>query len=105
MDEELLRLDLLGRRSDLGAGSERDREQGVERAVLAGLGRQCLVGHVVVDGAFHSHGLVQQHLGSLVRVVRVDDLHLGRTTTLPDNFVVEGLFDAGVTATVLGAKR
>jgi hypothetical protein len=34
-----------------------------------------------------------------------DDLHLGRTAMLPQNLVVEGLFDADVTATVLGATR
>ena len=34
-----------------------------------------------------------------------DDLHLGRTAMLPDNLVIEGLFDADVTATVLAAKR
>jgi len=33
-----------------------------------------------------------------------DDLHLGRTAMLPDNFVVEGLFDSDVTAMVLGAN-
>ena len=34
-----------------------------------------------------------------------DDLHLGRTAMLPQNFVVEGHFDADVTATVLGASH
>jgi hypothetical protein len=34
-----------------------------------------------------------------------DDLHLGRTAILPQNFVVEGLFDADVTATVLGPRH
>ncbi|HEX3431529.1 MAG TPA: DUF4403 family protein [Rhizomicrobium sp.] len=34
-----------------------------------------------------------------------DDLHLGRTAMLPDNFVVEGLFDADVSATVLGTPK
>lgn len=31
-----------------------------------------------------------------------DDLHLGRSEMLPQNFVVEGIFNADVTATVLG---
>jgi hypothetical protein len=34
-----------------------------------------------------------------------DDLHLGRNAMLPQNLVVEGLFDADVTATVLGTKQ
>jgi hypothetical protein len=34
-----------------------------------------------------------------------DDLRLGRSALLPDNLVVEGLFDADVTATVLGAAH
>jgi hypothetical protein len=34
-----------------------------------------------------------------------DDLHLGRTAMLPQNFIVEGLFNADVTATVLGATH
>lgn len=34
-----------------------------------------------------------------------EDLHLGRTAMLPQNFVVEGLFNADVTATVLGAPH
>ena len=33
-----------------------------------------------------------------------DDLRIGRTAMLPQNFVVEGLFNADVTATVLGAN-
>jgi len=34
--------------------------------------------------------------------VNNDDLHLGRSALLPQNFVVEGLFNADVSATVLG---
>jgi len=34
-----------------------------------------------------------------------DDLHLGRTAMLPQNFIIEGLFNADVTATVLGATH
>ena len=33
-----------------------------------------------------------------------DDLHIGRTDMLPQNFVIEGLFAADVTATVLGTN-
>jgi hypothetical protein len=34
-----------------------------------------------------------------------DDLHLGRTALLPQNFIIEGLFNADVTATVLGVAH
>jgi len=71
----LLRFDLLGRGGDLGPRRERGHQKGLEHSVLAGLGWKCLVVDVVIDGAFHSHGLVHQQLGPLVRVVRVDDLH------------------------------
>src|SRR5712664_1161898 len=76
LDQELLRLDLLRRGGDLRPRRQRLLEERVERSVFVGLRREPVAGDVVIDGRLQTHGLVQEHLGSLVRVDRIDDRHL-----------------------------
>src|SRR5256885_178454 len=61
------------RRGDLRRRGQRLLEEWFERAVFVGLRREPVAGDVIVDGRLQTHGLVQEHLGSLVRVDRIDD--------------------------------
>ena len=61
-------------RGDVGAGPDRLVDQRADRAGLPRLGRQRLLGDVVVGAAGRPHGLVQLSAGDRVVVLRADHL-------------------------------